>query len=149
MFKVHDGDQVLMFRGERLSHATTNDGKRLRWTEVEIYRTEGGKYVTTRVGKSLVYHDVLGCGYGKPIDTVPASARPCPVCRPDDDADLTLEQDRCMAQVSSTPEGVIEFLTLYDDDDVRYIPAVNKRAILEACEKDEALHTAYAVYYVE
>lgn len=59
------------------------------------------------------------------------------------------ETDRCWAQVSEDPEGVIEKLTLIDDDGTRYLPYTARQLLDQACTKDEGLRRAYAVEVVE
>lgn len=54
------------------------------------------------------------------------------------------EDDRHWAHVSETPQGAIEQLHMYDNDDVRYMPNVSKRALAEAMDRDERLRDAYA-----
>jgi hypothetical protein len=53
------------------------------------------------------------------------------------------ETDRRWAHSSGTPDGVIEALYLYDDDDVRYLPHVNKRALQQAAKNDRPISEAF------
>lgn len=56
--------------------------------------------------------------------------------------------DRHKAQVSTAPEGAVESLYLIDDDGVRYMTNVAKRAAEEAAENDPDFATAYLVEHV-
>jgi hypothetical protein len=58
------------------------------------------------------------------------------------------EVDRPKAQVSTTPEGAVESLYLVDDDGVRYMTYVAKRAAEEAAENDPEFRSAYLVEHV-
>ena len=51
-----DGDKPLTFSGEEIGVASSYSGQP-RWFEVEIYRTESGKYVVHGVGMSDVEHE--------------------------------------------------------------------------------------------
>jgi hypothetical protein len=52
------------------------------------------------------------------------------------------ESDRCWAQVSDEAAGVVERLTLYDDNGVRYMPWVNERLLRTAATLDARIHEA-------
>lgn len=43
----------LEFDGQLLSNVSSREGTALRWTEVRIYRTSTGRYVTEVVGRSV------------------------------------------------------------------------------------------------
>lgn len=47
-----DGMSALEFDGVCLARVSTHRAWKHRWTELEIYRTEGGKYVSVSVGQS-------------------------------------------------------------------------------------------------
>lgn len=55
-FRIRDGDRQVMFTGELLASATSDDGKAQRWTIFELYRTDTNRYVLHKVGRSVVYH---------------------------------------------------------------------------------------------
>jgi hypothetical protein len=52
------------------------------------------------------------------------------------------ETDRHWAHSSGTPSGAIEVLYLFDNDDIRYLPNVAKRALAEAARRDSVLREA-------
>lgn len=49
-----DGMPALEFNGEELAHVSTRTATKRRWTELRLFRTAGGKYVTAVVGDSTV-----------------------------------------------------------------------------------------------
>jgi hypothetical protein len=48
------GATDLVFEGEMLVDRSSREGRQPRWTEIRIYRTVGGMYVTEMVGRSDV-----------------------------------------------------------------------------------------------
>jgi hypothetical protein len=63
--EVANGDQRIRFEGKQLSRASSEFGYRgehkSRWTEITIYRTNDGKYVVSKIGKSRVVHLSYDC----------------------------------------------------------------------------------------
>lgn len=55
---VHDDSRTVNFTGVELARISSKRSGRLRWTEIEIYRTDGGLFVAHRIGRSVVVHDV-------------------------------------------------------------------------------------------
>lgn len=47
------GDVPLAFEGDLLADRSSRVSGNTRWTEVRIYRTESGKFVTEMVGRSI------------------------------------------------------------------------------------------------
>lgn len=160
-------DRLVRFRGERIAHATSRTGQdssRIRWTEVDIYRTQGGSYLVHKVGKSRVFH-----GGSSPCSKTGGkrtTARqvhynlsgeevmdltPCPVCKPGELLSLPphtaiyVEQDRATVHTSSTAAGAVESARSVDSDGVVYIPRVAERALREASQSDPALREAFMV----
>jgi hypothetical protein len=132
-----------------LGAASSDDGKRLRWQDVAIFRTEAGKYIASRVGRTVVFHALDGCGYGEVSTDRDDDLEPCPVCGPDLDAPrFRVEQDRFTAHVSETPQGIIESLTSIDADGVSYRPRVVQEALREAAGNDRALKEAMSIRLV-
>lgn len=52
------GDLWLEFEGELLADATSDDGEKLRWQHLRLYRTDKGVYVLERLGESRVDGDI-------------------------------------------------------------------------------------------
>lgn len=149
-YDVRNGpDEVVRFTGVLLGDASSDDGKRLRWQEVAIYKTEAGNYIASRVGRTLVYHALNGCEYGQVTTGDTLGYSPCPVCNPDPYASrFRLEEDRFTAHISETPQGILESLTSTDQDGVTYRPRVVQEALREAAANDAALKEAMSVRLV-
>ena len=47
-----DNGLTMRFTGELLASASTQQPGRLRWTELELYKTVGGKYICVRLGQT-------------------------------------------------------------------------------------------------
>lgn len=155
-------DRVLRFKGERIGHATSRRGQdrdQIRWTEVDIYRTEGGHYVVHKLGKSRVYHaGIMACsGTGAKQTTskqlrlnpeATADLAPCPVCKPDDWGFyqvVHVEQDRGVTATSASARGAVESCHSQDQDQVTYLTRVASRALEQAAEADPAIFEAFKV----
>lgn len=129
-YTVHDGMRRYVFKGLRLAYVSSERGHKPRWTDIVIYKTSGGRYLTDRVGVSAVAH-VGNCPvlsqYGRKIaagvDSIASTElaaterTPCNVCRPDlhvllhsDPASLLFERDRHVVVLADTPEKLIESL---------------------------------------
>ena len=152
MFKVRDGARTLQFTGELLGSSSSWRRGSTRWIEFELYKTESGSYVLSRVGVSLVYHGAacaLVKRYGlteSPAVDLTADALPCEECYPTEEADLIFpEKHRYWAQVSEEPDAVLESLYKYDQGGARYLTNVAQRLLEEASEKDESIESVYRI----
>lgn len=151
MFQVRDSSRIIQFEGVQLGHASSERRGAHRWVEFTLYRTNGGSYVLSRVGQTLLYHDpsctvVLRNGLGTiPTNALTPGHVPCPDCRPKigDLDEVCPESARNWAMVSESPEGVLEALYRFDDAGVRYLTTVAQRLLEEAAETDPALGAAY------
>lgn len=155
MFEVKDGTRVLQFNGNLLAKSSSWRRGSTRWIEFELYRTENGSYVLSRVGVSVVFHSStcpLVRKYGlHEIDSqdLVDEALPCDVCRPSDNpSDLPLvypETNRYWAQVSAEPDAVLEALYKYDDGGARYLTNVAQRLLELGADKDAGIRKIYSV----
>lgn len=144
MFEVKDGARTLQFTGKLLGTSTSWRRDSTRWIEFELYKTDSGSYILSRIGVSLVYHGAacpLVSRYGLQEmdfrDIAPA-AIPCDECSPDESAELVFpEKYRHWAQVSEEPTAVLDALYKYDDGGARYLTNVAQR-LLEAASKLDA-----------
>jgi hypothetical protein len=55
-YSVRDGTKLLTFDGLRLAHISSRRPHAPRWTEMSLYRTQGGTYVYEKIGRSKVVH---------------------------------------------------------------------------------------------
>lgn len=147
LYTVLDRGRQIIFRGELLGQATSYADYKPRWFTVEIYKTEGGKYIVAGAGRSVVVH-LPTCGRlkGRVAESVAPTAeqQPCETCAPlMNGSELVVpETDREWAQVSDEPEAVIERLRLHDPDGVFYLPTTSSRALQQAAASDGALADA-------
>lgn len=152
MHVVRDGQRQLRFEGELLAQSSSKSNGRTRWVEFELYRTAGGQYVLSRIGRSLYYHDP-GCSVVSrnriPVESygeIDPELLPCESCQPHPVSqldDVCPEQPRYWAQVSETSEGVLTSLYKFDDSGTRYLTNVAKRLLADAAAKDDAIRDEF------
>lgn len=150
MLEVKDGDRTLQFNGSLLAKSSSKRRDSLRWIEFELYRTESGSYVLSRVGVSVVFHGAacaLVKKYGlteRPYHDLRGAPVPCEECDPNETLDLVFpEKYRYWAQVSERPEAVLEALYKYDDYGAKYLTAVAQRLLQEATRLDSGIASVY------
>ena len=115
------------FKGTLLGSSSTRKRDSYRWTEIHIYRTDGGAYIIERLGKSVIYHAAAGkCDVSKGLritgSQILDSSEPCDRCDPaipeDDDFNpedpFVHEQTMSSAQVVKEAGGVHDALVMYD-----------------------------------
>lgn len=162
-YELANYDRLLRFRGTLIGHATSRRGQdadQIRWTEVDIYRTDGGQYVLHKIGKSRVFHagpnmcsttggrlttskQVLLWKPDKLMDIAP-----CPICKPGavgDNVNVVVERDRGITFTSTTARGIVESAYSQDQDGVTYLTKVAERALAEASAEDEEIREAFRV----
>lgn len=92
---VPDKYDDVVFNGTLIGSSSTENPDSVRWTEINIYRTEHGKYVIHRSGRSVLYHrhdGVCNTGVPRAVDTLDAELSvPCARCRPGQLSTLTGE----------------------------------------------------------
>lgn len=152
MYEVKDGSRTLQFNGALLGRSSSYRRGSTRWIEFELYRTESGSYVLSRIGVSLVYHGAacpLVKRYGLqelPPGQLHQDALPCEDCYPTEDAELVFpEKYRYWAQVSEDPNAVLDALYKYDDGGARYLTNVAQRLLEDASEQDQKIDQIYRI----
>lgn len=150
MLEVKDGDRTLQFNGNLLASSSSKRRGSFRWIEFELYKTESGSYILSRIGVSLIYHGAacsLVKKYGlqeKSNTTLQIDAVPCEECNPDDMIDLVFpEKYRHWAQISEKADAVLEALYKYDDNGARYLTGVAQRLMQEAAKVDPRIADVY------
>ena len=150
MFSVKDGDRTLQFNGTLLAKSTSERRGAYRWIEFELYRTESGSYILSRIGVSLIFHGAACSLVTKyrlndaPSYELKDNAIPCEECQPDKSLDfVSPEKYRYWAQVSDTPEAVLDALYKYDSNDARYLTSVAQRLLQEAAKVDSEIAEVY------
>lgn len=152
MFEVKDGTRTLQFNGALLAKSSSWRRGSTRWIEFELYKTENGSYILSRVGISLVYHGAacpLVKRYGLTevhVSALETDAITCEVCNAMPEAQLVFpEKARYWAQVSEEPTAVLEALYKYDDGGARYLTRVAERLLEDASEKDKGIEKIYRI----
>lgn len=152
MYEVRDGSRTLQFNGALLGASSSHRRGSTRWIEFELYRTESGSYILSRVGVSLVFHGAacpLVKRYGLqelPSGELHTDALPCEDCYPTEDAELVFpEKYRYWAQVSDDPSAVLDALYKYDDGGARYLTNVAQRLLEDAAAQDQKIDKIYRI----
>lgn len=155
MLEVKDGDRTLQFNGSLLAKSSSRKRDSIRWIEFELYKTESGSFILSRVGVSLVFHGAacaLVKRYGlleKPSSSLVDDSIPCEQCEPSDELDLVFpEKYRYWAQISEKADAVLEALYKYDDNGARYLTSVAQRLLQEASKLDLEIANVYTVEIV-
>lgn len=117
LFRLRDVARTVEFYGIELARVSTETSSQPRWTTMELYRTDDGRYVLSVVGHSVVYHvheSSCNSGVETPVSDVPPDAEPCPRCRPqpvdylvDDTTTVDMEEDYPTVSVCSSTADVI------------------------------------------
>jgi len=152
-FVVENGQQRLNFDGELLSFSSSKTMSKSRWIEFTIYCTNSGKFIISRIGKSLVYH-TIGCPVVKRSDdlrikSISEDAIPCVQCNPMDEMVFLPEKERTYASVSESAVGLIDGLYQFDDLGNRYLTMVARNVIEDAAQKNKEIAKAYYEEYVD
>lgn len=151
MHTVKDGDRTLQFNGVLLAKSSSERRGAYRWIEFELYKTESGSYILSRVGVSLIYHGAACSIVSKykltesSIDSLLINAVPCEECEPDSSLDLIFpEKYRYWAQVSDQPRAVLDSLYKYDDSNgAYYLTSVAQRLLKQASAVDNEIAKVY------
>lgn len=152
MIEVKDGARTLQFNGRLLGKSSSWRRGSNRWIEFELYKTENGSYVLSRVGISIIYHAgacslVKRYGLQEVVtDTVSTDVVPCDECKPSLMAEVIFpEKNRYWAQVSEDPNAVLEALYKYDNGGAKYLTHVAQRLLEEASENDKGIEAVYRI----
>lgn len=154
-YEVKDGARTLQFDGALLGSSTSRKRGSIRWIEFEIYKTESGSYILSRVGVSLVYHsgacNLVDKYKLREVDSedLANESVPCELCQPTFEAPFVFpEKLRYWAQVSDDPQAVLDALYKYDDKGARYLTWVASRVLEEAADNDPEIDSIYRVEYI-
>jgi hypothetical protein len=150
MISVKDGARTLQFNGQLLGKSSSWRKGSTRWIEFELYKTESGSYILSRVGVSNVFHGSacpLVKRYGLSetnYENLSEGAVPCEECRPDDSVELVFpEKHRHWAQVSEEAAAVLDALYKYDEGGARYLTNVAQRLLEDAAKADTKIAEIY------
>lgn len=153
--EVANGDQKIRFEGEQLSLVSSeldSRGRKSRWTEIAIYRTNDGKYVVHKVGKSRVVHRDYKCPtLRRNEDDLPTvilelltadDYEACQRCRPQY-GEVLLERDHSMAVVAEAPQGAVAACYSRDANRIWNLSWLAEDALRDAFEADQYLERAF------
>lgn len=156
--KVRDGSRYVQFDGTQLAAVSSERPNAPRWTELELFRTDSGKYVLSKVGRSKVLH-MPGCP--RVFQRLSHFVEEFPQGEPERDGftyddcvpteyildDLLVEQTRYWAFVADEPGAIIESLH-NDKDGARYLPRMSVTLLTDASRYDSDLADAFYVQRV-
>lgn len=154
-YQVRDRTRLLTFTGTMLGTVSSRqDSSQMRWTEMSLYRTDGGSYILEKVGRSVVTH-IPGCI--AIIGTIPRFQDAHPGDDPDegyvyhdcvpDEYDFTqllVEEDRFWAVIAQEPDKIVDAL-YRKQDDMRFLPRVAMKLLEQASIEDPALARSWRV----
>jgi hypothetical protein len=152
VLEVKDGSRTLQFNGKLLGKSSSKRNDSTRWIEFELYKTDSGSYILSRIGVSLIFHGAA-CALVRRYSlseasalTLQKNALPCAECNPTYELDLVFpEKYRHWAQVSEEPGAVLDALYKYDDNGTRYLTNVAQRLLEEASKRDQAIAEIYDI----
>lgn len=156
MYEVRNGNRVMRFEGRHLANSSSKRPGSARWIEFDLYKTEGGKYVLSRVGVSYVFHSVVcplvsryGLHEAHSADLDP-QATPCEECDPDDnDPQVFPETFRYWTLVAEEPDAILDALYKEDHNGARYLTRVAERLLQEAAAQDADIDMVYRFEYID
>lgn len=151
-FAVRDGYREIKFNGALLGQSSSKRPYHWRWTDLNLYRTEGGTYILEKIGASRVTH-IPEC---PTADDLPRFQEVYPGHDPDEDEfqyhecvpeffdfpALRVERDRPWIQLSENPDTIIKALIRYRGDS-RMMPRTSTTLLNQAAAVDPAIKQAY------
>jgi len=150
MYEVRNGDRTLRFEGRHLANSSSRRAGIPRWIEFDLYKTNSGTYVLSRVGVSHVYHASvcpLVSRYGlheASVDELSPSAVPCDECKPEFyDPMVYPEVFRYWTLTADEPEAVLDALYKPGDNGSRYLTRVAERLLSQAAAQDAEMDMVY------
>lgn len=151
MYSIKDGLRTIQFEGSLLGESSSHHAGSYRWIEFALYRTVGGTYVLSRVGRSLVFHAPscpLASKYGLhevAVDELRVNATPCPECVPDFSVPVVFpETDRTWALVSEDAADIVDALYKWDGN-TKYLTKVAERLLKQASDNDPDINMNWRV----
>jgi hypothetical protein len=153
MHEVLDGNRKLRFDGALLAYSTSYRPGSSRWVEFALFRTVGGAYVLSRVGKTTLYH-TTECSVARraglpptPSSAIPQGKVPCSICNPhiEGSEDVCVEISRNWAQTTTSASSIVDMLYQYDESGARYLTGVARRLLEEASDQDPGISDSYRV----
>lgn len=152
MIEVKDGTRILKFNGKLLGKSSSWRRGSNRWIEFELYKTDNGSYVLSRIGVSVIYHTgachlVKRYGLQEIVaQDVTGDVVPCDDCKPSLMAEVVFpEKNRYWAQVSDDPNAVLEALYKFDNGGAKYLTHVAQRLLEDSSVADKGIESVYRI----
>lgn len=154
-YQVRDGARLLTFEGDRLGYVSSKRPGNPRWTEMSVYRTQGGQYILEKVGVSRVMH-MSGCP--NIIQKIPRFQEAHPGADPEDNdfqydscvpdeydfTKLLVEEDRFWATIAERPDKIVDALYRLRDG-VRTMPRISLNLLEEVSQSDPSFGTDWRI----
>lgn len=150
--QVRDGLRLLTFDGHLLASISSRESPdKDRWTQMAVYKTQGGSYVLEKVGRSVRLH-IPGCPdvlqdlplfqQEHPGEDPEVGYSWCEKCSPPigeeyDFPSLLVERDRYWATLSTDPEVIIDALWRKREG-YRRLPRISVDLLNKLCLVDSA-----------
>jgi hypothetical protein len=153
-WKVRDGNRLIQFEGICLGKVSSRRPESPRWTDLSLFKTNGGSYVLEKLGMSIVLH-MPGCphilGVLPRFQDTYAGADPdegyqYDDCVPDtyDFTQLLVEEPRYWATIATDPNEIVAALYRKRDGS-RHLPRISIELLEKVSEIDNDINAAYRV----
>lgn len=146
---VDDFGQHTKFEGELLVDDTTDTAERRKpqWTDTEIYRTEGGRYVVWQETSYRVRHRSRNCARASGYELVEADEEDtwaCPGCNSEGNPGGYGQRSRVKVDVCETPQELImRMSSINQNTGLRTHSNFSRSMLARVSEVDEALREAW------
>lgn len=142
--------QMYRFDGELLATSDSRRSGAHRWISFALYRSEGGSYILSRVGHSLLYHRP-DCEVVKRNDLEIGPAEvggvACEICTPLPLDAVCPEKPRYWAAIMKDASSVLRALQR-SNGETQYVTKVAARLVEQAAVRDRSIAEAWAVQVV-
>jgi hypothetical protein len=151
-WNVRDDGRVITFEGVKLAETSSKRPNVTRWTDMALYKTDTGKYVFTKVGRTVVLHDPACPDIVRKLNLFMDEY---PDRDPEDGFDLhscigetyymdeiLVEQTRFWAFIAESAEAVVDALHK-NEGGMRFLPRMSINLLEAAIPKDVDLAAAY------
>jgi hypothetical protein len=152
--QVRDGNRLLTFDGELLASVSSREPDKDRWTEMSVFKTQGGSYILEKVGRSVrlplpgcsdIINDLPLFQQEHPGDDPDVGYSWCERCSPPigeeyDFPSLLVEEDRFWATISTDPEVIIDALWRKREG-YRRLPRISVQLLNDLCQVDPSFES--------
>ena len=157
-YMVRDGARSITFEGAQLAEVSSERSTSPRWTDMALYKTESGKYVLTKIGRTRVLHETgcpgiigkLNLYMDEYPNTVPEEGNfdfhTC-VGETYYIDEILVEQTRYWAYIADNARAVIDILHR-NEGGVRSLPRLSITLLEEAALHDSEISKAYSVEHI-